>query len=78
MADLLANGFLELFIRHWFSADLVFAAVGAVLLLPLILRNRSRKQHSDLLSYEGLVVIGFGALGLIWAGFFIYNRFVAP
>lgn len=77
MVGLLAHGFLEFFTRPWFWADLGVAAIGAVLLLPLILRKRSRKHHSELLSYEGLVVVGLGALGLIWAGFFIYNRFVA-
>ena len=74
---MVANAFLEFFTRPWFWADLVFAAIGAALLLPLILRKRTRKRHSELLSYEGLVVVGLAALGLIWVGFFFYNRFVA-
>jgi hypothetical protein len=74
---LLVRDFLEFFTSPWYWADLVFAAIGAVLLLPLILRKRSRKRHSELLTYDGLVMVGFCALAVIWAGFFVYNRFVA-
>ena len=77
MSGLLIDGFLKYMTRPWFWADLLFVAIGMILLLPLILRRRSRKQQSELLSYEGLFVVGLGALAVVWAGFFVYNRVVA-
>jgi hypothetical protein len=74
MSVLLIDGFLNYITRPWFWADLLFVAVGTIVLLPLILRRRSRKQYSELLSYDGLLVVGLVALAVVWAGFFAYNR----
>ena len=77
MSGFLFNDLVEFFTRPWLLAGLVFFAIGAILLSPLILRNSSRKRYSELLSYDGLMMVGLGVLGLIWVGFFVYNRLVA-
>lgn len=77
MSGLLIDGFLKYTTRPWLWADLFFATIGMIVLLPLMLRRRSRKQHSELLSYDGLFVVGLVTLAIVWAGFFAYNRLVA-